>query len=73
MKYELISFKFSEDKNINADEYYVDTNIYIHPTDGIADDFMRQIKIVSNNSQTGTEVDNERIAAVNAYITLINK
>lgn len=72
MKYELINFTCSEDKNTENDSYYVDININIHPIDGVADDFMKQIKVISANSQTGTEVDTQRTIAVNNYINQIN-
>jgi hypothetical protein len=74
MKYELI--KFDIGKETNTDEqgnYSVNITIALHPTDGIAADFSKDINVTSNNSQTGFEVDAQRQEAVNAYVAQVNQ
>lgn len=74
MKYELIRFDIG--KETNTDEqgnYSVNITIALHPTDGIAADFSKDITVTSNNSQTGFEVDAQRQEAVNAYVAQVNQ
>jgi len=44
----------------------------IHTTDGIGADFSKDITVVSNNSQTGFQVDIERATAIEEYMQSIN-
>jgi hypothetical protein len=74
MKYELIRFDIG--KETNTDEqgnYSVNITIALHPTDGIAADFSKDITVTSNNLQTGFEVDTQRQEAVNAYVAQVNQ
>lgn len=79
MKYELLRVEYNSETTIidaenNAtDNYLIVITLYIHPTDGVASDFQKHIKVINNNSQTGFEVDAQREKAINDYITEINK
>ena len=73
MKYELIKYDIGIESNADENNNYsVIITIGLHPTDGIAADFSRDITVVSNNSQDGFQVDAQRIQAINDYIALIN-
>ena len=72
MKYEKIELGYGIEKIIDADKYSINITIGLHPTDNIAPNFSVDIIVESNNSQTGYEVDAQRNAAVNQYLTLIN-
>lgn len=73
MKYELTNSIVLSEVVIDNDNYSVDIELYIHPTDGIAPDFTKTIKVDSTNSMTGYEVDTQRTQAINSYISEINK
>ena len=47
--------------------------IALHPTDGVAQDFSRDIEIPLTNNLTGWQVDAAIELAVNNYVTEINK
>jgi hypothetical protein len=86
MKYELIKTDISaervvmldiiENDNVvgqeSTDEYEVTITIGLHPIDGIAPDFSKDIIVRHNNHQTGFEVDTQREFEINKYMTLIN-
>lgn len=73
MKYELINTIVLSETMINDSEYSVGIELYIHPTDEIAPDFTKTITVVSNNSQTGFEVDAQREQEISIFIENINK
>lgn len=74
MKYELLNTIISAEMPIvDSDEYAVVITLRLHPTDNIASDFSKDIIVVSNNSQTGFEVDEIRQIAINDFLTLINQ
>ena len=86
MKYELIKTDISAERTVMQDiieddivvgqeptnEYEVTITMGIHPTDGVAPDFSKDIIVTSNNSQTGFEVDAQRELAVDNYLQAIN-
>jgi hypothetical protein len=73
MKYELIKYDVAnESKADNDGNYNCNITIGIKCIDGIAPDFSKDIASVSNNSQTGTEVDLQRQTEVENYLILIN-
>jgi len=47
--------------------------IALHPTDGVAQDFSRDIEIPLTNNLTGWECDAAVELAVSNYVTEINK
>ena len=47
--------------------------IALHPTDGLAQDFSRDIEIPLSNELTGWECDAAIELAVNNFVTEINK
>lgn len=66
---------FTVDENGNqvpTDTYGVNISIGLHPTDNIAPDFTKVIESISNNTQTGTEVDAQRLKEVTDYIATLN-
>lgn len=73
MKYELINTILRPEVVIDENSYSVGIELNIHPTDNVADDFWKVIEVVSNNSQTGFEVDEQRAKAIEDYINQINK
>jgi len=73
MKYELTNSVVLSETVINESEYSVDIELYIHPTDGIAPDFSKTITVVSDNKQTGYEVDVQREQEISIFVENINK
>lgn len=73
MKYELTEqpINITEIK-IDANTYSATITIFIKSTDGITPSFNKQIEVISSNSMTGFEVDEQRTIAVNNYINTIN-
>ena len=57
----------------STDNYKVTITLGIHPTDNIANDFSKDIEVISNNSQTGFEVDIQRQQEIDNFIILINQ
>lgn len=88
MKYELIKTDISQElpvlvdvfdeennfigQEIDETKYKVNITLGIHPTDGVAPDFSKDIEMVSDNSKTGFEVDTQREQAINDFMSSIN-
>lgn len=78
MKYELLATSYSAETTIldeqgePTNDYSIIITIGIHPTDNIAPNFSKDITVISNNSQTGFQVDAQRLTAINDFITEIN-
>lgn len=86
MKYELIKTDISPERTVmqdvvvddvvtgqeETDNYEVTITLGIHPTDGVAPDFSKDIIVTSNNSMTGFQVDEQRELAVDNYLQAIN-
>lgn len=86
MKYELIKTDISAERVVMqdiieddivvgqepTDDYEVTITIGIHPTDGVAPDFSKDIIVTSNNSMTGFQIDEQRELAVDNFMTSIN-
>ena len=86
MKYELIKTDISTERTVmqdvvvddvvtgqeETDNYEVTITLGIHPTDGVAPDFSKDIIVTSNNSMTGFQVDEQRELAVDNYLQAIN-
>ena len=74
MKFELIKYDIGIESNADEDgNYSVNITIGIHCTDDIVPDFSKDITSISNNSQTGYEVDTQRQLAVDNYLISINQ
>jgi len=74
MKYELIKYDLGQETETDEQgNYSINITIAIHPTDGIAPDFSKDIIVVSNNDMTGHQVDAQREQEVDNYILEINK
>jgi len=73
MKYELTEQPINiTEAEIGADTYSATITIFIKPVDGIAPSFNKQIEVISNNSMTGFEVDEQRKKAVTEFMLSIN-
>jgi len=73
MKYKLIKYNFgNETETDDEGNYSIIITISLHPTDGIAPDFSKDIIVQSNNNMTGYEVDAQRQAEIEAFILKIN-
>lgn len=73
MKYELENFKVSTETPIDEDTYSVDITLSVKPDSNLVPSFLKVISVISNNSQTGYEVDEQRTYEINSYISEINK
>ena len=58
---------------IDADEYSIDITLPLVTNDELAFQFSKTISVISQNSQTGYEVDAARATAVANYLIEINK
>ena len=73
MKYELTEQPINiTETEIDADTYSATITIFIQSTDGVATSFNKQIEVISNNSMTGFEVDEQRKKAVTEFMISIN-
>lgn len=74
MKYELIKKDILAERTIEeTDNYEVTITMGIHPTDGIAPNFSKDITVISSNAQTGFQVDDQREQAVTDFMASINE
>lgn len=89
MKYELIKTNISQEypctkdildeennvigQELDTENYYVTITLGIKPTDEIAPEFSKDIKMVSSNTLTGYEVDTQREQSISDYMTTINE
>jgi hypothetical protein len=55
-----------------TDSYEVTITLGIHPTDGIAPDFSKDIVVRSYNHMTGFQVDEQREQSIADYMQTIN-
>ena len=53
--------------------YFVTVTLYIKSNTDLFDDFQHILRIVSLNSQTGFEVDTQRIQVIQDYVIKINE
>jgi len=86
MKYELIKTDISSERVVMqdiieediivgqepTDEYEVTITIGLHPIDGIAPDFSKDIIVRHNNHQTGFEVDTQREQEITNFLNYVN-
>jgi len=73
MKYELIKHDYGVETPTDEQGNYSTTiTLALHPTDGIAPDFSKDITVISNNNMTGYEVDAQRQAEIEAFMLKIN-
>lgn len=73
MKYELENFKVSSETPIDDKTYSVDITLSVKPDSDLVPSFLKVISVISDNSQTGYEVDEQRRNVINSYISEINK
>jgi len=71
-KYELVTTNYSKETIIDEETYSVIITMGLHPLDGFTPDFSKDILSISHNSQTGYEVDAQRLQEIEDYINLIN-
>ena len=67
------SLGYGTESVIDADEYSIDITLPLVTNDELAFQFSKTISVVSQNSQTGYEVDAARATAVANYLIEINK
>lgn len=77
MKYELLNTSISPEVTIveeekPTDKYWCIITLEIHPTDNVAPNFNKTLKSISDNSQTGFEVDKQRQGEIEAFLKEIN-
>ena len=71
MAYELVDWLIKPEETIDEHTYKVGINIVIKTSDNVVE-FTRDIEVISFNSQTGYEVDQQREQAVTNYINQLN-
>lgn len=73
MKYELINTGYSVERIISDTEYEITITLGFKPlVDLFLPNFSIDIIVISNNNQTGFEVDNQRQLAITNKINEIN-
>lgn len=73
MKYELIKTDISAERTVDIDDYEITMSIWIKDTESIAPSFLKDIIVVSDNSMTGFQVDEQREQAVSDFMASINE
>lgn len=75
MKYELRenAVNFSAETALDGEKYSCTITIGLRCVDGVGPDFSKDIVVISDNEQTGYDVDNQRQEAIDDFINEINK
>ena len=73
MKYTITNTQISSEVVIDADNYSADIIMDIQPKSDLLPLFSKTLTVVSNNKQTGFEVDDQRAEAIKDYLNQINK
>lgn len=72
MKFEVSDTIVNPEIFINEDEYSVTISLYIKEIDNKIPVFTSNIEVISSNSKTGYEVDEQRQLVINEYINNLN-
>lgn len=72
-KYEILAINYSAETTLEENKYSCKITIGLRSTDGVAPDFSKDIEVVSDNKQTGFEVDEQRQKAIDEFVESINK
>lgn len=72
MRFELTSTIINQEVKISDSEYSATILLYIKEVNNKIPVFIKDILVLSNNSQTGYEVDHQRQLAIDDYINSIN-
>lgn len=73
MTYELVNKEVQFETPIDDEKYQVDILLTFKSSNELIPDFVKTITVISDNSQTGYEADEQREIEINAYISDINK
>lgn len=63
---------YNVEKIIDEMTYSIEITIGLESTDGVVPPFSKSITVVSNNSMTGFQVDEQRELAISNYLNEIN-
>ena len=72
MKYEITSYEISPEETIDDDTYKVRISIFMKTTDNVIPSFGKDIEVISHNSQTGYEVDEQRQSEIQSFLNNLN-
>jgi len=64
---------YNIEKIIDENSYSVEITLGLESVDGVVPPFSKSITVISNNSQTGFEVDAQRELEISNYMKEINK
>lgn len=63
---------YNVEKIIDEDTYSIEISIGLESIDGVVPPFSKTIIVISDNDQTGYEVDEQREQAITDYVNSIN-
>lgn len=72
MRFEILSKIISGEMVIDSDNYSVTISVYIKDTLDLIPMFVKNIEVISHNSQTGYEVDQQRQSVIDNLMIDIN-
>tara|TARA_R110000868_G_scaffold244332_1_gene500517 strand:- start:4 stop:237 length:234 start_codon:yes stop_codon:yes gene_type:complete len=64
---------YSVETILDIDTYSINITLPLQTNDSLAIPFSLSVEVISNNSQTGFEVDTQRQLAVDNYLIAINQ
>lgn len=65
--------EYNIEKVIDENSYSIEITLGLESVDGVVPPFSKSITVISNNSQTGFEVDAQRELEISNYMKEINK
>jgi hypothetical protein len=72
MNFEITSKTISPETELPNDEYSVTISLFVKETSGKIPLFQENIVVISHNSKTGFEVDEQRETAISDYLQRLN-
>jgi len=73
MKYELVNTEVQFETPIDDETYKVDILLTFKSDNDLVPQFTKVLTVISDNKQTGYEVDEQRTNEINSYLSEINK
>ena len=73
MRYEILETQISAETTLEDDKYSVLISLNVKDNNGLIPNFTKWITVESHQSQTGFEVDEQRQAVIDNYLTLLNQ
>lgn len=73
MRYEIIEQGITAEQETTENKYKVIISVAIKDNQGLIPNFTKHLEVESDNAQTGFQVDAQRQAVVDSYLTQLNE